>query len=93
MEVGRTKLIQDLGFSYAEMEKDGIISPVIDINASYKKSLRYGDTATVKTWIESYDGLRVTYSYEILNQNGELAATGQSRHVCIKKDIIPAYFD
>lgn len=86
MEVGRTKLIHDLGFNYAEMEKDGIISPVIDINASYKKSLRYGDTAAIKTWIESYDGLRITYSYEIFNQNGELAATGQSRHVCIKKD-------
>jgi acyl-CoA thioester hydrolase len=86
MEVGRTKLIQDLGFNYAEMEKDGVISPVIDIQASYKKSLRYGDTATVKTWIERYDGLRITYGYEIFNGNGELAATGQSEHVCVKKD-------
>lgn len=86
MELGRTKLIQDLGFNYAEMEKEGIISPVIDIEASYKKPLRYGETATVHTWVEEYDGIRVTYGYEILTENGELAVTGLSKHVCVKKD-------
>jgi acyl-CoA thioester hydrolase len=86
MELGRTQLIKDLGFNYAEMEKDGIISPVIDIQASYKKPLRYGDKAIIKTWIEQYDGFRVTYGYEIFNGSGELAVTGQSKHVCVKKE-------
>lgn len=86
MELGRTSLIKELGFNYAEMEKDGIISPVMDIQASYKKPLRYGETATVKTWIEEYDGLRVIYGYEILAADGEVAVTGESKHVCVKKD-------
>jgi acyl-CoA thioester hydrolase len=86
MELGRTKLIQDLGYNYAEMEKDGIISPVIDIAASYKKPLRYGESATIHTWIEEYDGFRVTYGYEIYNNRSELAVTGQSKHVCVKKE-------
>lgn len=37
MEIGRTKLIEDLGFKYADMEKEGILAPVIDIRASYKR--------------------------------------------------------
>ena len=86
MELGRTQLIKDLGFNYAEMEADGIISPVLDIQASYKKPVLYGETATVKTWIEKYDGLRVTYGYEILAQSGEVSVTGTSVHVCVKKD-------
>ncbi|UII57900.1 acyl-CoA thioesterase [Cytobacillus spongiae] len=86
MELGRTKLIQDLGFNYAEMEKDGILSPVIDIQASYKKPLRYGETATIQTWIEEYDGFRVTYGYTILSPNEEIAVTGWSKHVCVKKE-------
>ncbi|WP_018663569.1 acyl-CoA thioesterase [Heyndrickxia acidiproducens] len=86
MEVGRTKLVEDLGFKYADMEKDGIISPVIDIQISYKKPARYGETATVKTWIEEYDGLRVSYGYEIYTESGELAVTAVSRHVCVRKD-------
>ncbi|MGJ7921157.1 acyl-CoA thioesterase [Neobacillus sp. LXY-4] len=86
MELGRTKLIQDLGYNYAEMEKDGIISPVIDIEASYKKPLRYGESATIKTWIEEYDGFRVTYGYEIYTGGGDLAVTGKSKHVCVKQE-------
>lgn len=86
MELGRTKLIKDLGFNYAEMEKDGVISPVIDISVSYKKPLRYGESATINTWIEKYDGFRVTYGYEIYTGEGELAVTGQSQHVCVKKE-------
>lgn len=39
MELGRTKLINDLGFYYADMESDGILSPVMDIQASYKTLL------------------------------------------------------
>jgi|HigsolmetaAR205D_1030408.scaffolds.fasta_scaffold09250_3 acyl-CoA thioester hydrolase len=86
MEVGRTKLIEDLGFRYADMEKDGILSPVIDIQISYKKPARYGETVTVKTWVDAYDGLRVTYGYEIYTETGDLAVAASSTHVCVKKD-------
>lgn len=86
MEVGRTTLIKQLGFNYAELEQEGIISPVLDIHVSYKRPLRYGETATVNTWIEDYDGLKVTYGYEIFTEDGEIAVTGQSIHVCVKKD-------
>lgn len=72
MEIGRTKLIKDMGFNYAELEAEGILSPVLDIQASYKKPLKYGQTATVYTWIEKYDGLRVTYGYKILTETGNL---------------------
>lgn len=86
MEIGRTKLIEDLGFNYAEMEKDGILAPVIDVRVTYKQPVRYGDTVRIKTWIEEYDGLRVTYGYEIYTGQGELAVYGYTKHVCVKAD-------
>jgi acyl-CoA thioester hydrolase len=86
MELGRTTLVQDLGFNYAEMEKDGVISPVLDIQISYKKPLRYGNVAKVHTWIEEYDGFRINYGYEIFTDEGELAVTATSKHVCVRKD-------
>ncbi|WP_102346622.1 acyl-CoA thioesterase [Bacillus sp. Marseille-P3661] len=85
-EIGRTKLIKELGFNYAEMEQDGIVSPVLDVKVSYKKAMHYGETGIVKTWIESYDGFRVVYGYEVINESGELAASGQTDHICVKKD-------
>jgi acyl-CoA thioester hydrolase len=86
MELGRTGLIKDLGFSYAELEAEGVVSPVIDLQISYKKPLRYGETATMKTWIAKYDGFRSVYEYEIVTPSGELAVSAQSTHVCVKKD-------
>lgn len=86
MELGRTSIIEDLGFKYADMEKEGVISPVIDIQASYKKPVRYGEKAVVTTWIEEYDGFRVTYGYEIFTDSGDLAVSGWSKHVCVNKD-------
>lgn len=86
MEIGRTALIEELGFKYADLEKDGILAPVIDIHVSYKKPCKYGETVTVKTWIEEYNGLKTVYGYEIWKESGDLAVTATSSHVCVKKD-------
>lgn len=85
-EIGRTAFIEGLGFKYSEIEKEGVVSPVIDANISFKNPVRYGDEAFVKTWVHEYDGLRVTYGYEIVHANGDLAVSGQTKHVIVKKD-------
>ncbi|WP_027963290.1 acyl-CoA thioesterase [Halalkalibacillus halophilus] len=84
-EIGRTNLIEQLGFRYADMEREDVLSPVIDIQAKYKYPLRYGQTAKVKTWIKKYDGFRVVYGYEIHNEDDQLCVTGVSSHVCVKR--------
>lgn len=86
MEIGRTQLVKDLGFTYAGLEDRGYVAPVLDIKIQYKKAMRYGQTATVRTWIESHSKLRTTYGYEILHEDGSVAATGFSEHTLIRKD-------
>ncbi|KZZ82722.1 YbgC/FadM family acyl-CoA thioesterase [Bacillus sp. SJS] len=86
MEIGRTKLIEDLGFSYAAMEEEGILSPVIDINIEYKKPLKYGQKAIIHTWVQEYSGVKVVYGYEMFTPDGELAIKATSSHVCVKKE-------
>ncbi|WP_243291813.1 thioesterase family protein [Bacillus sp. FJAT-47783] len=86
MEVGRTQLIKDLGFSYASMEEQGVLSPVLDVHIQYKKPLKYGETAVIYTWIEEYNGLKVVYGYEIYTPTGELAIQSTSTHVCVRKE-------
>lgn len=86
LEIGRTKLIEDVGFTYAEMEKQGYLSPVTDISIQYKAAMRYGQKATVRTWVEEHGRLRTTYGYEILHEDGTLAAKATSEHVVVKKE-------
>ncbi|WP_342597948.1 thioesterase family protein [Psychrobacillus sp. FSL H8-0483] len=86
LEIGRTQLIKDLGFSYAGLEKDGYLSPVTNVNVHYKTSVTYGETVTIRTWIESHGKLRTTYGYEIVHKDGTIASTATSEHVVVKKD-------
>ncbi|MFZ0369881.1 MAG: thioesterase family protein [Halobacillus sp.] len=85
-EIGRTAFIEELGFKYSEIENQGVVSPVIDANISFKHPVRYGDEAVVKTWVDEYDGLRVTYGYEVVHGDGRLAVSGQTKHVIVKKE-------
>ncbi|WP_404452732.1 acyl-CoA thioesterase [Virgibacillus necropolis] len=85
-EIGRTKFIESLGFNYAEMEKSNVVSPVVDAQISFKKPIRYGEMATVETWLDQYDGLRTVYGYRILNGENNIAITGTTKHVIVKKD-------
>lgn len=86
MEIGRTALIEALGFTYAGLEARGYLAPVTDLSIQYKAAMRYGQTATVRTWIESHGRLRTTYGYDILHEDGTVAATGLSEHVLVKKE-------
>ena len=85
-EIGRTQIVEDLGFSYAQLEADGYMSPVLDFSIQYKQAMRYGQTATVRTWVEKHSRLRTTYGYEIRQEDGTVAATATSEHILVKRE-------
>jgi conserved hypothetical protein TIGR00051 len=86
MEIGRTRLIEDLGFRYVDMERKGIFAPVVNLEIQYKKPCRFGETVTVETWIDQYEGVRIVYGYQIYGPDGDLRASARSVHVCVRKE-------
>ncbi|MEN1969969.1 thioesterase family protein [Lentibacillus sp. N15] len=85
-EIGRTKFIESIGLSYAKMEEQGVLAPVIDAQLSYKKPIRYGEEAFIETWLQKYDGLRTVYAYQVLDGKGNVAVSGTTEHVIVKSD-------
>lgn len=85
-ELGRTQLIEDLGYNYLDMESAGYYAPVYKAGITYKKAVRYGDKAFVKTWVDENQGLRTIYGYTIVNGEGEVCAEGTTTHVVVRKD-------
>lgn len=84
-EIGRTKFIEHLGFKYAEMEAHNVVSPVTNVNISYKQPVKYGDRVYVDTWIENYNGIRTVYGYNILKEDETIVVTGTTEHVIVNK--------
>src|SRR5699024_2933858 len=85
-EIGRTKIVNELSLKYIEVDSINYYYQVIDINIHFKKTLTYGQVATVKTKLNSYNGIRTIYEYEIFDVRGNLAVTGKSTHVVVRKD-------
>ena len=48
-EVARTSALADLGFPYWEMEKNGVLIPVLEARCEYVKAGRYGDNLLIRT--------------------------------------------
>jgi len=70
--VGRTELLRQLGISDNELEKQGIILPVLEMNIKYLKPVLYDETVLLKTFLKEVLGVRVKFSYQIYNQNNAL---------------------
>ncbi len=80
-EQGRSDLLRLIGLPYPEIEKQGIILPVIEAHANYLKSARYDDELVVKTIFKDLPQARLRIEYEVVNnETKELLATGHTVH-------------
>lgn len=84
-ELGRSALLDHLGLDYVQLEKEGLVSPVIKVEASFLSPARYGEEVKIKTWVNSYDGLRVTYAYEV-RVDERLCVTGSTVNICVRTE-------
>jgi len=82
-EMGRVEWLRNLGVSYADMEKDGVMLPVVSLTMNYKKPARYDDLLTVRTILKKQAGVKIEFDYEIYNENDELLTTGYSMLVFV----------
>ncbi len=76
-EVSRAELIRDLGYSYAEMEQDGILMPVTGMQVRYLRPARYDQLLTLRATIRKIPAERVTVETLVLNEAGKLCVEGK----------------
>ncbi|MBS9766766.1 MAG: acyl-CoA thioesterase [Flavobacteriaceae bacterium] len=72
LEMGRTEWLRELGFSYKEMERSGVMLPVNGLKIKYLKPLRYDEEVTMITYIKSEPLVRIEFFYELYNEQKEL---------------------
>ncbi|MFQ3336999.1 MAG: acyl-CoA thioester hydrolase [Flavobacteriales bacterium] len=77
-EVARLEWLSALGVSYASMEKEGLIMPVIDIKATYKTPALFDDSLTIYVFLSELPRVKIIFLYEIKNQKDEIVCTGET---------------
>ena len=83
-EVGRTDWLRHHGWTYRDMERDGIRLPVIEAFCRYLAPARYDDELDVHTRATLVTPARVRFDYEIrVSASGTTAATGYTVHAAL----------
>ncbi|RYD71876.1 MAG: acyl-CoA thioesterase [Sphingobacteriales bacterium] len=77
-EVGRVEAIRNLGFSYKQMEDEGVMLPVLDLKSTFIKPAYYDELLTVKVSVTEMPTVRIHFSYEIYNPGNELINIGET---------------
>ncbi len=72
LEVARTELMRSCGMPYSEMEKAGVMSPILDLNIKYIKPALYDEVLHVQTWISKIKGSRIVFNYSINREDALL---------------------
>ena len=77
-EIARVELFRSLGFSYKKLEEEGIGMPVIDMETKYILPIKYDEQIKINSIIENLPSSRISFKYEVYNQNNELANTAKT---------------
>jgi len=86
-EMGRTDLIKQLGSSYADLEREGVMLAVIDASIRYHFSATYEDRVRVKTTLSEVKSRTVTFEYTIENAlTGARLATAKTTLASLNGD-------
>jgi acyl-CoA thioester hydrolase len=84
-EVARVETFRHVGFSYKEMEDQGIMMPVLEYKTKYIKPAKYDDLLTIKIFIKEKPGIRIRFEYEVYNEEGILLNVSETTLVFVSK--------
>jgi acyl-CoA thioester hydrolase len=76
--MARVEALRAWGMPYSEMEKSGIISPILEVGSKYIQPAYFDEVLTVRVIIEEMPMVRLKVRYELFNEAGTLINTGHT---------------
>ncbi|MFH1753611.1 MAG: YbgC/FadM family acyl-CoA thioesterase [Candidatus Omnitrophota bacterium] len=87
-EEARTEQLLSKGIDLRALGKEGLVFAVTELDISYKRPAKYGDTLTVISEIEKAKNASIYYRHQI--RIGEaILIESSARLVCLRKDFKP----
>jgi acyl-CoA thioester hydrolase len=89
-ECGRTDFIRKFGIPYDQLEKYGLMLPLVRLSCEYKAPVHYGETALVKTKLIKATKVRLIIGYEVYAEERNVLCTrGTTEHAWTGTDLRP----
>jgi acyl-CoA thioester hydrolase len=81
-ELARTGLLREAGHAYRDLEKSGVLLPVLEYGCKFLKSADYDDRLRIQTAVRDLKSRTVTFQYTVY-RGDERLAEGFTYHVCV----------
>ena len=87
-EVGRTELMRDAGYSYADFERDRALRlTVVEAHLNYHAPGRYDEPVRIESWIDGMRRVRFLVRHRISSEErGCVLATGFIALACVTNE-------
>lgn len=83
-EIGRTEWLRETGWTYREMEAEGLALPVIEAHCEYRLGARYDDELEIRTTGRAVSAVRLAFDYEIVRRSdAAVLAAGHTIHATL----------
>lgn len=80
MELGRSDFLRELGQSYAEWERQGVMMSVADLQVTFRAPARYDEMVEVRTRLVEVNRRKITFAYTLFREGTRLVE-GRTVHV------------
>lgn len=89
-EAARTEAIRKIGMTYSALEKNGIMTPLVELNCKYNVPAEYEDVLSIGVEISKLTPARIVFDYQIFKAGVEKPInTGSTVHAWVGKDLRP----
>jgi acyl-CoA thioester hydrolase len=84
-EIGRVELLRSIGFSYAELERQGVFFVVVKVECRYRAPARYDEELQLTTRVQRQTHVRIDHTYE-LKRGDMLLAEAATTIACVDRE-------
>lgn len=77
-EAARTEMFRAIGLPYTELEAQGIVMPIVEVESKYKAPAFYDQLLTVRATLKELPVVRCNIEYEVYNEEGLLLNVGKT---------------
>lgn len=78
LEIARIEWLTDLGISYSNMEKKGVMLPVFELTLKYHKPLRFNEKLKIITQLRETPNVKIIFDYKIFDEGGNLTTSAST---------------
>ena len=93
MEEARVNFLEQIGWPFAKLEASGFASPVLKLDCKYIRPTTFSDVVCITTYVDKFDGIRLTFGYEMQKEDGTVVCVATSSHCFVNLEGKPIRAD